>query len=251
MRALLALVTVASLALSGWLLIENGALRAELAATRAAAPVAAPAPVNAEEEAEEPAAEAPGPATAGRAAAVLGFVGRALNSPAPAAEAPAPDFDSRRARRQKRLRDLLGRGPAETEEQYRARVAPLVAMTLIRPRQRLEDKRTEFETAAEVSPEQRGELDRAIADARTELVTLASQAVASGELTPYRRNSVGLLNFVGGVAGIADGFDVRVRGILGAEQLGLLEQTGFDLIEYLGFTTPWESVTPPPPAPNL
>jgi hypothetical protein len=59
------------------------------------------------------------------------------------------------------------------------------------------------------------------------------------------------LHFAGGVAGIAGGFDGRLREILAPEQLALLDQTGFDIIEYLGITTPWETVTPPPPPPNL
>ena len=88
-------------------------------------------------------------------------------------------------------------------------------------------------------------------DLRDELVGLANQSIASGDLTPYKRNTAGILNFVGGVAGIADGFDARVRQILGADQLRLLEDTGFDFIEYLGFTTPWENLTPPPPSPKL
>jgi hypothetical protein len=195
-------------------------------------------------------------ARAGRGAAVLGFIGRTLSGapPAPAADAPPPasDPESRRAEGQKRMRDLLGRHPGETDEQWRARVVPLMKLALGRPRGRVEDKRREFEAAAALAPEQQAELDQALEDARAELVGLASQSVAAGDLTPYRRNTVGVLNFVGGVAGIADGFDARVRQILGPDQQRVLEDIGFDLVEYLGFTTPWETVTPPPPpASNL
>lgn len=254
MRAVLAIVAAASLAAAGWFFVENRRLDAELVEARRAPP---PRPAAASPEAEpEDVTAAAEPARRGEkgAAKLLGFVAKTLTSPpAPAtndANQP-PDFERGRERRQQRLRDLLGRAPTETEEQYRARVAPLVATALFRPRQRVEDKRKEFETAAELTPEQRGELDGAISDARAELVALASKSVTAGDLTPYRRNSLGLLNFVGGAAGVADGFDAHVRRILASEQQGLLEDTGFDLIEYLGFTTPWETVTPPPPPPNL
>jgi hypothetical protein len=178
----------------------------------------------------------------------------APDSPAASDDAAAParpDVQTRRERQQQRIRDLLGRIPGETDEQYRARVVPFVGMALSRPRMRVEDQRAEFEAAAEISAEQRAALDAALADSRAELVDLASRSVAAGELTPYRRNTVGVLTFVGGVAGIADGFDARLRTVLGPEQLALLDQTGFDIIEYLGITTPWEQVAPPPPAPNL
>ena len=243
-RITLGVVSLVLAATALWLWTDNRHLRQELTAARvevAAAAAAPPAAVSTDAEA----------AAAGRprgGAALLGFVGRAFSgSPPSTADAPPPDVETRRERGQQRLRDLLGRAAGETDEQYRARVAPLISLTLNRPRSRVEDKRAEFEAAAELKPEQREELDRAIADARNELVGLASQAVAAGDLTPYKRNTAGVVSFVGGAAGIADGFDARVRQILGDDQQRVLEDIGFDLIEYLGFTTPWENVTPPPP----
>jgi hypothetical protein len=250
--AVLALVAGAGLAAAGWLFVENRALRADLAAARAARAHAeeAPAGPSAVPAPPPPASSAATPRLdAGERAAALLRLARQMAARPPAEPAPqTPDPDTRRDRTQKRVRELLGRAIGETEDQYRARVAPLVAMALARPRQRSEDKRQEFEGAAGLSPEQRAALDQAVADSRAELVTLASQAVTDGDLTPYRRNTLGLLNFVGDAAGIADGFDARVRGLLQADQVGLLDDTGFDLVEYLGLTTPWESVTPPPPA---
>lgn len=241
------------------LYLDNRALRTDLEAARATTARAVAAEASAREEAATDTPDSPNPDRRRRGGgALLGFVGRMMQTPPEAtatpddgAAPPRPDVQARRERQQKRIRDLLGRIPGETDEQYRARVVPLVGMALGRPRQRLEDQRHEYEAAAELSHEQRGALDGALADARAELVELASRSVAAGELTPYRRNTIGVLNFVGGAAGIADGFDARLRQILGAEQLALLDQTGFDIIEYLGITTPWETVAPPPPAPNL
>src|SRR5688572_11182822 len=149
MRIVLALVCAASLGLSAWLFVENRRLRG-LIEDQPARPPAAVAAAEPEEDAAGEVAAAPPAGDAkkgGRAAALLGFVAKTLSSPPPAAESSPPaDFDARRDRRQQRMRDLLGRAAGETEEQYRARVAPLVATVLFRPRQRMEDKRREFET---------------------------------------------------------------------------------------------------------
>jgi hypothetical protein len=149
------------------------------------------------------------------------------------------------------MRDLLGRLPAETDDAYRARVMPLVTLALATPRQRVEDRRRDFEAAAALAPEQQAEMDHALADARAELLQLANAAVASGDLTPYKKNSAGLVRFVGDAAAVFDDLDGRVRRALTPEQAALVEQSGFDLVEYLGFTTPWEHLTPPPPAPGM
>ena len=251
MRALLAGLSVALLATSLWLWRDNRRLREALAVRPAAATMATAettpeiASAGSGEGPERPRRDSPR-----GGARLLGMVARLMTGPPPADDTQRPTEESRRDRRQQLLRSTLGRADGETDEQYRARVVPLMSTMLSRPRQRVEDQRAEFETAAELTPEQRTGFDQALADARNELVGLASKAVTAGELTPYRRNSLGLLNFVGGAAAIVDGFDGRFRQLLGPEQVGLLEATGFDVIEYLGFTTPWETVTPPPPAPR-
>ncbi len=192
-------------------------------------------------------------ASGGRAAAIVGVMARAMSgaSSAPAAgtdeQRPGRDFESRRERRQQWLREMLGRAEGETDQAYRERVAPMIELALSRPRQRVEERRAEFEAAAELTEEQRAEFDQALTDARAELVGVASQAITVGDLTPYRRNTAGVLRTVGVAAGVLDGFDARVRGTLRPDQASLLDQTGFDLIEYIGFTTPWETLAPPPP----
>jgi len=103
---------------------------------------------------------------------------------------------------------------------------------------------------AGVSDEQKGKLDAAFKDASAEVLGLANTAIASGDLTPYQRNSRGVLAFVGSTVGTADALDQRLHGILSPEQIGVMEESGFDPLEYLGVTTSWESANPPPPPPR-
>jgi hypothetical protein len=58
-----------------------------------------------------------------------------------------------------------------------------------------------------------------------------------------------VLAFVGSTVGTADALDQRMRTILTPEQLATMEESGFDPLEYLGATSPWETVNPPPPPP--
>jgi hypothetical protein len=235
-KRLLAGCLVLSIAAAGWLYVENRRLAGALQTARASAPapVGAEAAVPVERLAPSaPAARRP----AAEALAALGTVARALGK---APERPGP-------RRFNLVREMLGRRAGESDEAYRGRVAPEIAGVLQMPRDRVEDKRREFEAAAEVSDAQRGEIDRALDDAKAELLAVANQAVASGELTPYRRNTAGLLSFAASAAPIAEQFDARVGKILSPEQLAILQQTGFDWIQYGALTTKWESLRPPPP----
>lgn len=168
----------------------------------------------------------------------------------PAGEEPPPDWQERRARRQDRLRAMLGRQPGESDEAYRARVTPLVHLALATPRERMVEARRQFEEAAGLSAEQRAALDTAFTEAGATLVDLASQAVAAGELTPYSRNTRGVLAFVGAAVAPLSAVDERVRGVLTPAQQQVLDESGFDLLEYAGTHAPWESVTPPPPPPG-
>jgi hypothetical protein len=182
---------------------------------------------------------------------LFGAIDRVMRSggdEANAAPAGKPDDPvARRERRQNRLRETFGRRDGETDEAYRERVAPLVGTMLMVPRGRMAERRREFEEAAGIDDEQRAKLDALVKDTQTELITVANQAIASGQLTPYRRNTAGLAGFVGGAATIAESADQRFRQLLTPDQIAAMEQSGFDVIEYLAFTSPWESVNPPPP----
>jgi hypothetical protein len=244
---------VGLVATTGWLWRENRGLRRELAAARDRAPEAGEG-AEAPPTQEGASADAAPRRSGGNPMAMIGAVARAMDRPAAEAEAapgapPPPDWEARRSERQQRLRDVLGRRAGESDEAYRERVAPLVSGILAIPRDRLDEKRRQFEEAAGVSAEQRAAIDAAIKEGSDELLNLANQAVAAGDLTPYRRNSRGVLAFVGSTVGTLDTLDQRLRGVLTPEQWVTMEESGFDPLEYLGVRTPWESLTPPPPEP--
>jgi hypothetical protein len=142
---------------------------------------------------------------------------------------------------------MLGRQDGESDEQYRARVQPLVQMVLSGPKSRLEQRRKDFEAAADVTDEQRGKLDQAFSDAYAELLAGANKAIAAGDLTPYKRNPRGVLSFIGGTVSTVDTVDDRMRKILTPDQLKTMDGTDFDLVEYLAATAPWEKLNAPPP----
>ncbi len=236
--------------LLGW---DNVRLRQQLRSARERVVVAESAAA-ADEGSDGSSAGSGGARRAGRGGgnpmALIGSLGKALSGRTPeetGAEAPPADWDSRRASRQQRLRDLLGRKPGETDEEYRARVAPLVSTVLSVPRDRISERRRQFEEAAGVNDEQKGRLDAAFQDASTEVLGLANAAIASGDLTPYVRNSRGVLAFVGSTVSTVDALDLRMRQILTPEQIAVMEEAGFDPLEYLGVTSPWEALNPPPP----
>jgi hypothetical protein len=234
----LAVALVVSLGVTGWLIRENGRLGEELAAARTQAPAAGPkAPVS---EARE-----------GRGDSVMATLGRVIDRAepepaAPAADAGPKDWEARRARRQDRIRDLLGRREGESEQSYRDRVAPLLAAALAWPRDRAAERRKELEEAAGISDEQSKKMDAVFADAYSEVVSAANESIAKGEISPYRRSTRGILSFVGGTVAVVDSVEARLQQILSAEQLAAADAMGFDLVEYLAVTAPWETLNPPP-----
>src|SRR5262245_9140445 len=229
---------VASLALAGWLWSDNHHLEAELARARATRP-AAP-------RREE--------GFASRGPSFFGSIERAIDrvdpspaaKPDPTADGGPPDWEARRVRRQERIRNLLGRRPGESDQAYRDRVAPMVTAALSFPRDRVSELRKDFEEAAHVTSDQAKKMDQVFADAYAEVMSSANDSIAKGEMSPYRRSTRGILSFVGGTVAVVDSVDSRLQQILSAEQLAAAEATGFDLVEYLAVTAPWETLNPPP-----
>ncbi len=191
--------------------------------------------------------------------AFVGALGRVVTAAAAQGEKPTADagptngdqdretVEQRRDRRQQLLRDLLGRRPGESDADYKSRITPLVTAALSGPRDRVAEKRRQFEEAAGVTAEQRAQLDAAFHDGQAELVHLADVAIADGDLTPYERNTRGVLAFIGSTVGTVDALDAALGKILTPEQRALMGEAGFDWVEYLGVTAPWEDTHPPPP----
>lgn len=234
--------SVLATALAAWLFLENRDLREQLATKPA--PVAAG---SADKVATAPAGDTwanPGPP-----------------KPAPSGtgtgSGPVPQLDpakeetrlERRQRRQMEFAAQFGRLDGETEEEYRARIAPLIATGLAIPRMRLDEQRKEIEEKAGVTPEQSKKLDAAFEQTYQQALDFTNKAIADGILSPYERNVSGWLEYAGGLGGILNDANTSIGQILTPAQQKAIAGTGFEWGEYLGAKAPWENLNPPPPPP--
>jgi hypothetical protein len=184
-------------------------------------------------------------------------------SPTPAAPASEPtsgpgerrgfsstfqEMVERRNKRQERIASFLGRLPGESEEDYKARMSPLVAMGLATPRKLLEEGREIAFDAANVDKEQRASLDSIMSSAYDEALDLANRSITSGELSPYERNPSSMLHLAGSMGAVLDETMDKINKVLTPEQQRQIAESGFDWAEYLAVSAPWETLSAPPPA---
>ena len=153
----------------------------------------------------------------------------------------------KRQRRQQEFAAMFGRTDGETEDEYRARIVPLIKTGLALPRSRVEDMRKEAEAKAHVTPEQSQKLDHAFDKTYADVLDYTNKAIADGQLSPYERNVAGWLDFAGGLGGILTNANGQIGKILDAGQMKAMYDSGFEWGEYLGLNAPWERVNPPPP----
>jgi hypothetical protein len=236
----LAATTIAGLAASIWLYLDNRSLRDELD-DRPAAVVANAEPAKAAPTEREPVD--PWDDTRPRLPA---------KATGPAPSLPDQKDESRLERRIRRTEEfgaMFGRLDGETDDEYRARIMPLIKLGLAGPRQRLADMRKEAEEKAKITQAQSQQLDRAFDKVYDEVIDYTNKAVADGQLSPYERNVPGWLDFAGGLGGILTSANSAIGKILEPAQIKALSDSGFEWGEYLGVNAPWETLRPPPPRP--
>lgn len=141
---------------------------------------------------------------------------------------------------------VFGRDPDETDEEYRERVVPLVKQGLAPARERATAQRDEIEALANVTAEQREQIDVAINDAYQEALALTNRAIASGEINPYKLEWNNALAYAGGLGAILDSTKSRFGDILTEDQQAVFADNGFEWSRYLGVNMPWETLDPPP-----
>jgi hypothetical protein len=156
----------------------------------------------------------------------------------------------RRARRTDEFALKFGRLPNETDEEYRARIMPLINGALIVPRMRATEMRRVAEEKAKVTPAQSAELDKAFEKVYEDVLDYTNKAITDGQLSPYERNVAGWLDYAGGLGGILTSANGQIGKILGPDQVKAMYDSGFEWGEYLGVNAPWEKLTPPPPPPR-
>jgi hypothetical protein len=238
----LAGTTVLGLVSTLWLLLDNRALREELD-ERPAEVAAAPAPT-------APAAPA-GDVWNDAVRANAERIPSATPTPAPALpEEKKETRGERRARRTDEFAAKFGRLEGETDDEYRARIMPLLTLGLAVPRERVAELRKEAEAKAHVTAEQSARLDKAMEKVYDDVLAYTNKAISDGQLSPYERNVAGWLDFAGGLGGILTDAQGQFGKILDSGQMKAMYDAGFEWGEYLGLNTPWEKLTPPPPRPN-
>jgi hypothetical protein len=236
---LLGAISVASVSLSLCLYRDNRSLRAELGARQATAPASA----------------APVVAAAARTPERTAPLSRTSAPIPPPAATPAPSLPEtpsetrmdRRARRTEEFAAQFGRLDGETEDEYKARIMPLLSAGLVAPRLRAEEQRRVAQEKAHVTPEQSARLDKAFDKVYGDVLDFTNKAIADGQLSPYERNVSGWLEFAGGLGGILNDANGQIGKVLEPSQMRTMSDAGFEWGEYLGLKAPWEQLRPPPP----
>ncbi len=166
---------------------------------------------------------------------------------------PPPKEESRLERRQRRQQEiaaLLGRADGESDDEYKARIVPLIKGGLAIPRSRVEEMRRDAEAKAHVTPEQSQKLDRAFDKVYANVVDYTNKAIADGELSPYETNVAGMLEYAGGLGAMLQDAQGQIGQVLSPDQVRAMTDSGFQWGEYLGVEAPWEQLQPPPPPPK-
>ncbi len=236
---LLAVTTVIGLGASTWLFLDNRSLRSKLEAEPA---------VVADVVKEDPAPAAGSDAWLDAGKPRSGKIPTTVGGAQPAL--PDEKKESRLDRRVRRTEEfgaMFGRHDGETEEEYKARIGPMISAGLAIPRIRTAENRREAEQKAGVTPEQSKKLDEAFEKTYADVLDYTNKAVTDGVLSPYERNVAGWLDYAGGLGGMLTEAQGSIGKILSADQIKAMSASGFEWGEYLGTQAPWQDLKPPPP----
>ena len=212
---ILAVTTAVGIAASAYLYLDNRSLKAELVEQTekvAVAPVA-----STEGSAADPWTNPTAPRSA-----------KLPNVPATQPSLPEEQKESRLDRRQRRTEEFaaqFGRHEGETEEEYRARIGPLITTGLAIPRMRAVENRRVAEEKAGVTPEQSKKLDQAFEKVYADVLDYTNKAITDGQLSPYERNVAGWLDYAGGLGGVLGEANGQIGKILTPEQVKAIRAT--------------------------
>ncbi len=236
---LLAVTTVVGLAASTWLYIDNRSLRSELAEAPTQTAIVAPTAATGSRS-----SDAWLDAAKPRSATIPKVT--TADQPALPEETKESRLD-RRARRTEEFGAMFGRHDGETEEEYKARIGPMISAGLAIPRMRAVENRRIAEEKAGVTPEQSAKLDQAFEKTYSDVLDYTNKAITDGVLSPYERNVAGWLDYAGGLGGMLTETQGSIGKILSPEQMKMMSTSGFEWGEYLGLQAPWQDLRPPPP----
>jgi hypothetical protein len=238
----LAATTLLGVLTSAWLYLDNRELRGELAdrgpSAKTASADTGPRGGDPWLDAKRPAMEAPGPRSA------------SITPPPQLPQSPVENRNDRRARRTAEFSAMFGRAEGETEEEYKARVMPLLTAGLTKIRNRTNDMRKAAEEKAGVTPEQSAQLDKAFDKAYTDVIDYANEAITDGKVSPYKRDVANWLQVAGDFGNMLNNVQGQVGKILSPSQIKAMYDSGFEWGEYLGANAPWERLKAPPPPPK-
>lgn len=132
--------------------------------------------------------------------------------------------------------------PGETLLDYRDRVVPAAQLAVAPHRTRVAENRRRFVEAAALDDAQQQALDAAVQRAAGDIQDHVMQSVLSGELMPPRLRPARAVAFARDVLDMLDRANREFRGTLSGSQLAVLDESGFDVIDYLVFSTRWEDL---------
>lgn len=157
-------------------------------------------------------------------------------------EPPALGPDLRQQIAQHWVVRFLTPHPGETLLEYRDRVVPAAQLAVAPHRARVAESRQRFVEEAALDAEQQRVLDAAVQRSADDIKDHVMQSVLSGELLPPRVRPARAVAFARDVLDLLDRADREFRAALSPEQLALLDAGGFDVVDYLFFSTRWEDL---------